>query len=195
MGSPDLALLAVALVTGLIGGVIVVLLGGLISSGNETERRKTEFCEKQLCEFYGPMVAIRKEIQARSELHEKLQGTAVNVWVRAAPYLQLIGGTHDKRKRQFGAIIEDDSEAFRKNLLPDYQRMIDMFRDKMWLAESETRAYFGDFVEFVEVWQAFLRGTLPVEVVRAMDHSEKNLNPFYEHLEKTCDRLQKQLKS
>ena len=73
--------------------------------------------------------------------------------------------------------------------------MVTTFRDKMWLAEPETRVYFDKFVEFVDVWERSLRNAMPGEVVKAIGHGEANLHPFYDHLEKTHDRLRAELAS
>jgi len=67
--------------------------------------------------------------------------------------------------------------------------MVATFRDKLWLAEPETRQFFAGLIEFVDVWERVLRGTLPGGVPAAIGHAEANLRPFYEHLETMADRL------
>jgi hypothetical protein len=59
------------------------------------------------------------------------------------------------------ANVRDESETFRNVLMPRYREMIDVFRDKMWIAEPETREYFKGLIEFVDVWDKILADMLP----------------------------------
>jgi hypothetical protein len=77
--------------------------------------------------------------------------------------------------------------------MPRYREMIDVFRDKMWLAEPETREYFKSLIEFVDVWDKVLAEKLPPSVAKAIDHSEQNLHPFYHHLERMHDRFRSEI--
>ena len=89
----------------------------------------------------------------------------------------------------FKAIIEDDNNTLKEKLIPAYVRMVDTFRDKLWLAEPRTRDHFVSLIEFVEIWERHLRGALPVEVIEAIGHGEEKLTPFYEHLQMEHDRI------
>ena len=77
--------------------------------------------------------------------------------------------------------------------MPPYRSMIDIFCDKMWLAEPETRDYFGQLVEFVDVWDKILDNKLPRSVAPAISHTEANLAPFYTHLQEVHDRLRREI--
>ena len=85
--------------------------------------------------------------------------------------------------------IRDESETFSELLMPRYREMIDVFREKMWLAEPETREFFKQLVEYVDVWDKILDQKLPRSIASAVGHTERNLQPFYQHLEKMHDRL------
>jgi hypothetical protein len=85
--------------------------------------------------------------------------------------------------------IQDKGQVLRDVLMPRYRSMIDAFRDKIWLAEPETCEYFGQLVEFVDVWDKFLDDKLPRSVVPAINRTEVNLKPFYKHLEEVHNRL------
>ncbi len=51
-------------------GVIGVLSGPLVASSHARHQSKLAFIEKQLSEFYSPMVGIRKEIRVLSEFRQ-----------------------------------------------------------------------------------------------------------------------------
>jgi len=72
--------------------------------------------------------------------------------------------------------------------------MVELFTAKMHLTESSTRAYFPALVEFVEMWDRSLRGTLPREVAERVGPNEESLMPFYADLETNFERLQAALK-
>ena len=89
--------------------------------------------------------------------------------------------------------IQDETQTFAEVLMPRYRELIDVFRNKMWLAEPETRIYFPALVEFVDVWDKILANRVPREIAPAIGHTEENLKPFYSHLEAIHDRLRAKL--
>ena len=72
--------------------------------------------------------------------------------------------------------------------------MIDVFRDKMWLAEPETRECFEGLIEFIDVWDKILADNLPRSVGSAIGHTEQKLHPFYRHLGKMHDQIRSEIK-
>lgn len=175
-----------------LSGLVGVLLGGWIALRSERERRKKEFALRQLSEFYGPLLCLRQEIRARSELRARISNAADALWkekfegVRNPVVSQRI---LDDSSAKYSAIIADDNRSLRETLMPKYREMVDIFRERMWLAEPDTRSYFSSLIEFVDIWDRFLRDALPGEVIQAVGHSEENVHPFYDHLEEMCDRL------
>lgn len=91
-------------------------------------------------------------------------------------------------------IIGEDNRQLVEELLPTYRQMVDLFATHMGLAEPSTRAHFGALVEFVEVWDRWIKKTIPPEVVEQLGHSEDNLSPFYQDLYDQLDRLSKALR-
>jgi hypothetical protein len=170
----------------LVGGVITQLM----TNSRERTARTDAFRRQQLEQFYGPLLAMRKEILARSELRVKLQQAIdeghIEDMLLAGP-----GKTEAASDTHVPAImknIQDENATFRE-LLIRYRQMIDVFREKMWLAETRTREYFPGLIEFVDVWDRILDGRLQRNIAPAIGHTESNLKPFYEHLEQEHDRL------
>jgi hypothetical protein len=58
------------------GTLVDVLVGGWLTSHNQKRERQTSFFRQQLGEFYGPMLAMRAEVLAKSELRLKISGAA-----------------------------------------------------------------------------------------------------------------------
>jgi len=99
----------------------------------------------------------------------------------------------EERGKEFKEIIEYDNRQLKEELIPAYRKMVNLFRDKMWLAEDETKKYFKSLLEFVELWERILDRSLPMEVVQAIEHGEESLHPFYDHLQNEHDELRKKL--
>jgi len=101
----------------------------------------------------------------------------------------------EQRWPQFEKIIEDDNRQWKEELLPLYRQMTDLFTAKMQFAESSTRQHFGELIEFTELWNRWLRGTLPGELLDKVGPNEEKLAALYTDLEITFERLQAALKA
>ena len=177
------------------GGWVGSLFTNWLTARRERAQRAVQFRKQQLEEFYGPLLAMHKEIRARSELRVKLQKAIdqqhSNAMLQAGPaHVEEASDTH---LPTIMANIEDEAATFRSVLMPRYREMIDVFRQKMWLAQPETREYFKQLVEYVDVWDKTLARTLPHSIVSAVGHTEKNLHPFYDHLEAMHDKLRSEI--
>jgi hypothetical protein len=168
-----------------------------MTTRREAAHRQHAFRTRQLEEFYGPLLSMRQEIQARSELRVKLQQA-----VDQRHFVDLLGAApsdvdaaSDAHLPTIIKNIQDESQTFKDTLMPRYREMINTFREKMWLAEPETRGYFRQLIEFVDVWDKILDERLPGEVALEIGHTEQKLKPFYSHLEEMHDRLRRQLKA
>src|SRR5579872_2802813 len=78
---------------------------------NDRRRRKRDFMEKQLREFYAPLLSIRTQVEA-------------------------FGGW------------EEGSDLWKSELLPFYSEMLQVFREKFWLAEDSTRERFQKLIAY-----------------------------------------------
>jgi len=181
---------------GLLGVWVGAGLASRFAARRERIQRRHAFIEKQLGEFYSPMLGLRTEIRTLSELRVRLQNEAGAVWqelceaVPEGPGKQaaMLALTNE-RYPVFGALIESDNKKFRERLFPCYQKMVELFREKLWLAEQDTRTHYPTLVEFVDVWDRWLEKSIPPEVINRIGHGEAKLAPFYEHLQTRHDRL------
>jgi hypothetical protein len=179
--------------------LIVAYLNSLLTQWRDQAAKRLVFTEKQLAEFYSPLLGLRAEIRARSELRENLQQGAQNLWPTLVEQAQQLGGVEAMQALQrerypdFERLIEWDNNNFYTTLLPAYRKMIDVFREGLWLADPETRPYLSELIEFVEVWERFIDKSLPKEIPHQIGHREANLNPFYEHIEAKHTQLRQRL--
>ena len=172
-------------------GALVVFFFGVKRLGVE---RRSSFRERQLAEFYAPLAGIRKQILAKSEIRLKISKAAHSAWQKiCASYGNRPMEDHEERFAPFKRIIEYDNTELREELIPKYQEMLTIFTERYHLAEADTREFYEEFLEFVEVWNRWLSDSLPGEVVRELNHSEASVKPFYDHLEQNMQRLQDEL--
>lgn len=191
---PPLVLLTVPVASGLVG----VLIGAWLSSRRDQSQRRLAFVEKQLTHFYSPMQGLRQEIASTSALRVHIQENAERAWRELCA--QVSKDDHEglarlgaERSQEFKKIIEFDNDKLQKELLPAYRRMANLFRENFWLAEKDTRPYYPAVLEFVEIWERWVAGTLPVEVWRKLNHTEDNLAGFYRRISESHDRLRAKL--
>ncbi|MSO88835.1 MAG: hypothetical protein EXQ89_02505 [Rhodospirillaceae bacterium] len=171
-----------------------VWLGGRLADRREVVKRRYEFIARQLSEFYAPLLGIRMEIRARSEVRLRIDKTAKAAWQELCEQSREIGiealqKLTKERAPEFSAITDYENKQLREALLPAYRKMVEIFRDKSWLAEADTRDFFPTLVEFIEIWDRHIGESLPFEVNMALGHSEEKLHPLYDNLQTTHDRL------
>ena len=188
--------LLLQMLSALVGAVIVYVFG----IRKLSVQLRNAFIEKQLSEFYSPIAGYRKRIMTKSELREKISGAANASWQELCAHnsdAQQILHNDDNDEELFApykSIIEYDNQQFREELMPLYRKMLDVFTEKYWLADADTRAYYQGFLEFVEIWERVLAEALPGEVIKKLGHIEENIRPFYEHLEQKLSALQAEVR-
>ncbi len=178
----------------LVGGMVVYIFG-IRKSSIEI---RNGFIQKQLSEFYSPIAGHRTRISAKGELRQKVSSAASYAWKETcAPYAEAkqLMHNHEKLFAPYKNIIEYDNNQLREELLPLYRKMLDIFTDKYWLADEDTRSYYQEFLKFVEIWERHLAEALPGEVIVKLEHNEQKLYPFYEHIEQKLSVLQSEIKS
>lgn len=183
-----------------LAGLGGVLVGSWLGTRREISQRRYVFLERQLREFYSPLLGLRAEIRMRSELRASIHSAADAEWRRlcgeareTADPVDAVQKLQDRRWKDFERIIDYDNRQFTEELVPAYRRMLEVFRDNIWLAELKTRGFFNKLLEFVEIWERWLARAIPYEVVQKLGHSEETLEPFYRHLEQKHDELRERL--
>ena len=156
-------------------------------------QKKLDFIERQLREFYSPILGCQKEIHAKSELRLKISEAAKKVWKEVCESAPKPFLNHDKEFEPYKKIIEYDNEQLKNELLPLYRKMLLTFRENYGLADPETHKWYSELCDFVELWERWISDNIPAEVIKKVDYSEKRLNPFYQELENRIDILRSKL--
>lgn len=191
---------ATALIVPAAAGLIGVVLGAWLTSHRERRQRQLEYLEKQLSSFYSPMLGLRNEVRAHSALRVRIQNEGSAAWTQLCAEsegLDILERQRITKERgpEFNRIIEYDNSKLHEDLLPAYRKILTLFRENYWLAEPATRSFYAVVVEFVEIWNRWVEKSLPMEVLARLQHTEGNLAPFYEHIEKLHDAIRNKLKA
>jgi len=183
-------------ITGLLG----VYIGAWLTKRQIITQRKLNFYEKQLRELYSPLVGIRKEIQILSEFRLAGEKASQEWWQKVCKQGEGIkdytesGKFYDDKGSKITSQIEYENRQLTEKIIPAYRKMIDTFKNNYWLAEEQTKEYLPTLVKFIETWERFLSRTHPIEVIKDISVSEKELLPFYNHIEQTLNFLKEKLK-
>lgn len=177
-----------------LAGLAGVAIGAWLTGRRERSQRRLDFVEKQLKDFYSPMLGLRTEVRMRSELRVRIHDTADVVWRELCEQkrqisVDALGAFSRTRGPEFKQVIEYDNKQLQEELLPAYRRMAKLFRKQLWLADSDTRDHYQHLTEFIELWDRWLAKSIPGEVIERLGHSEDKLKPFYEHLQQRHDAL------
>lgn len=174
-------------------GLLGVLIGGLVTAHNQRAERRSARIREQLRDFYSPLLGIREEIRAKSELRIKLHSAAnvayqkqVEIHERSVP---------EDVKAKFDKVVDYSNQQLENDLVPQYRKMLDLYLRNKWLAEKSTRGFNTELVEFVEIWNRYYAESLPYEVLCEIEHTEAKLRPFYADLQENFERLSKELKN
>jgi hypothetical protein len=190
---------AFSIVVPAIAGFVGVLIGAWLAARREVSERRYAFVEKQLRDFYSPLLGIRNEILMKSQLRVKVHAAADAVWQGLAAGARSLGDPdallrlERERWPEFERCIAYSEEQLANAIVPSYRAMVNLFRDNLWLAEPETRLHFEALAEFVEIWERSLGKSIPKDVVGKLGHTEQPLKPFYDHLQEMLDVLRGRL--
>jgi hypothetical protein len=179
-------------------GLLGVVVGGWTTAHYQKMERRRNHSRQQLECFYGPLLAMRRQIQSKSELRVKLHEITNAAWQKRLDSVRDDSAALQKvekaRGPQFDKVFDYSDEQFRDELIPLYRKMLEHFTQYMWLAEPSTLDHFPALVEFVELWNRFLATSLPHEVLELIEHSEKELDPLYQDLATQTERLRQEVK-
>jgi hypothetical protein len=171
------------------------------------KKREIDFAEKQLAEFYAPMLGARAEILSHTRFDVYMNNTS-----RAEDA--------KRQRRQAGRAITQESlasdreyeetlkrffEGLNARLFDEridaYIKMRELFAHNMAYADMDTREWYEYFYAFVEMWRVIRDNDRkePPVVPRSVQarlgrmFDEAQLQPFYDHIRDRCDHLQAEI--
>jgi len=111
------------------------------------EQKRLDFIEKQLNQFYSPLLGIHNEIQAKKEVMNKINKIGNKIWEDKCRTQE-----HNKKLKLVDKEIKYNKKQIAKELFPQYNQMLLIFKENYCFAEPETKKHYYELVEFVEIW-------------------------------------------
>jgi hypothetical protein len=175
-------------------GLLGVLIGTIAATANAKRERKIARLNMQLQEFYSPMLGVRSEIKAKSEVRLKVTSIASQAFTEefGTGALGERRGPPSAVAEKYEAIHDYNNTQWRESLVPLYRQMLDHFTHHMHLAEHSTRVHYDSLCEFVEIWNRSLDESLPSKVAERLSHDEGTLQELYSDLQLHFNRLLKE---
>ena len=157
------------------------------------KQKEIEYVERQIREFYSPMLGCLSQIEAKSAVRYEISKVSDVAWRRIVGRHPKPFEDHEKYFKPFKKSIDYDNDQLRNELIPLYDKMIKIFSENLELAFPETRKWYPELSRFVDLWHRWLDGTIPSEVLQEMDHTEERLKSLYENLDASLENLKKEL--
>ena len=157
------------------------------------KQKEIEYVERQIREFYSPMLGCLNQIEAKGVARYEISQASDKAWKKIVDHHPKPFEDHEKYFEPFKRSIDYDNDQLRNELIPLYDKMISIFSENLDLAFPETKKWYSELTQFVEIWHRWLDGSLPSEVIQEMNHTEERLKPFYKNLNDSLDKLQKSL--
>jgi hypothetical protein len=173
-----------------VGGVF---LWAWLSSCHEQRRQRRAFIEKQVQELYSPLLNILRQVRALCEVRR--QTAAQGLWDELCHEASERGDRealqrpNAERSTVLRIVARDKDDQWKRELLPCYKAMLQIFQEKIWLAEETTRERFQTLNVYVELWERGLNRAIPAEAIAWLNVREADLVPLYEDLEQTFRNL------
>ena len=178
-------------------GLLGVAIGGWATALNQKRERRNAHIKSQLSEFYSPLLGIRSQIKAKSEVRLKVTTVAGSLWPAKFADIEdpmLKKKITDMDGPAYDRLQDYNNRQLTDEIVPLYRKMLAIFTECMWLAEPSTMRHYAALVEYVEIWNRFLDQSLPREVLQQIEHKEETLKPFYADLEQHFTALSKRLR-
>lgn len=154
------------------------------------QKQKYYFAERQLNEFYSPMLALMLQIKALSDLRVKVDNKAEQAWQEKCSK----AGNQEVDLAPYEEIVDYHNLEYKTTIRALYRAMQKLFLENIWLAEPETIEFLNKFVQYNETQDRILTHKLPSEVYRLVEVKEETLEHFYIHLATMTERLKKKMK-
>lgn len=170
--------------------LLAVFIGYILGLRQMKTKMRMDFIERQLREFYSPLIGYRKRINAISELRVNIFKASDTKWKE---FCRINPNPTEEDFKPYKNSIIYDSKQFREEVMPLYNKMVSVFTENYYMSESETKKWYDELLRFVEIWHCWLDEAIPKEVIVELNHTEERLKPFYADLDNEIDRLRKKL--
>lgn len=140
-------------------GLLGVWAGYRASDRHARAERASRFVERQIEEFYSPLVGLLEERQARADIW-MLIVEAANRDLEELPQDAEERAMRTDQHVRLGAVRDERAQE----LLASVEMILGLFRDKLWLAENSTRRHYATLFRNLELATLVWKDAFPEKV-------------------------------
>lgn len=182
----------VVLINSIVAGLVAGLVSYVLWKKKFTIEFKTgktaEFLERQLSEFYGPMVICIKQVRTIGESHHE-EFRLFDEYGRPE-------SKEDDRKHI--ELIDKHNREYKEIVLPLWERMLELFSNKGHLAEQNILDGFDQFFRFVKEGRDHLEKPIgqrfPLQAAREIVEKYREPVDFYKLIESQYNEKRAELR-
>jgi hypothetical protein len=173
-------------------GLVGVCLGGYITARNQSKERKRFYLDSQLKEFYGPLLSSLEQTRAKERLRDATTESSIK---NREQTLKQAADQPDYAKLRDQSFLEDkvmidyNRNLYKNELLPLWQKMLDQFKEHMYLAERPTLKHYGSLVDHIETCYRRSNGSITITADLELPNANTFNETFYHDLKQDYDRL------
>ena len=173
--------------------VVTIILSALVTyiftERHFRKKKWHEFDQRRLDEFYGPMFSLIKQVIANTERNIQVSDASNEAWRGICEENTQPFADHDRCFEPFKKLLDWENERFRKEDIPAFDKMLEIFKAKIHLTYPSTKALFNQFSQYVDQWHR----PVPYEVLKKLDLSAEPLARLYADVEAHVDSLRRKL--
>lgn len=169
--------------------ILGAMLGASLSAFHLKRFNKLALVERQISQFYSPMVGLRKRLIALDSVNRTVSRSAIaNVGTIPA---EIRSSQMTEQREEFFRDIEYTNQQLTNDILPIYESMETIFQEQYWLAQESTRRHYEKFVAFVEKIRRDMQRALPENARQSLPRNDEDLKEMYDDFEVQLDKLVK----
>ncbi|MBM4463837.1 MAG: hypothetical protein FJ012_11040 [Chloroflexi bacterium] len=178
-----------AILTHVVSIILSALVTYIFTERHFRRKKWHEFDQRRLDEFYGPVFGLIRQGMANAERNIQVSNASNQAWREICERNPRPFEDHDKYFEPFKKSLDWENERFRKEDIPAFDKMLEVFKIEIHLAYPSTKALFNQFSQYVDQWHR----PLPYEVLNRLDLSAEPLARLYADIEAHFDRLRRKL--
>jgi hypothetical protein len=173
-------------VVGPVAALCGVAYGAWLNGRREERKRRLEFQERQLREFYGPLWFNQLRIRTLKEIQARLDGASVAQYDLLVTQLEgQLPETIARQTKEYLELFQADKPYQVQEIATDvasaYEKILTIFEGSLGLADPDTLDWLPMLIQFVETKKR--PAGLHPAVAKAVDVKEDQIGGFFEHVD------------
>ncbi|MFC1851833.1 hypothetical protein ACFL27_16705 [candidate division CSSED10-310 bacterium] len=174
--------------------LLAAMAGSYFASKNTRYLKKHELLLRQIDEFYSPILGYWMDIESKVKLRLEFDEEFKKAWKEICDKAgNRLDWDSKKAFEKFMNNIIFHNEQFSDEILPFYQEILNIYREKVWLLKLDHRQQLSGIYYklhmFLEIWKMVHKKAMPREVGQKINHGIGCVRPFILKIEEQRERI------